>query len=280
MSGLWFTELHGKSSGITVKVKKVLRSIETKFQKLNVYETEDYGKMLTLDDLVMTTEKDEFIYHEMIVHVPLFSHPCPENVLIIGGGDGGTLREVLKHKTVKNVDMVEIDEEVVKASKDFFPNFAKAFDNPKANLIFDDGIEFVKNKSNIYDIIIVDSTDPINIGEGLFTTEFYTNCKNALKEKGILTNQSESPFHSSEWVKNIFSKLSKAFPIAKLYRAEVPTYPPGIWCFGYCSKSVEPSEHFQKRRFSEYNLKLKYYNEEIHFAAFALPNFVKELIAV
>ncbi len=278
MSGLWFTELHGKSSGITIKVTNVLRSIKTRYQKLDVYETEDYGTVLTLDNLVMTTERDEFIYHEMIVHVPLFSHPNPENILIIGGGDGGTLREVLKHKTVKNVDMVEIDEEVVKASKDFFPCFADAFNNPKSNLIFTDGIEFVKGKQNLYDVIIIDSTDPINIGEGLFTTEFYMNCNNALKDKGILCNQAESPFHSPEWVENIFKKLNKAFPVVKCYRAEVPTYPPGIWCFGFCAKQAEHSLSFQENRYNAYNLKLKYYNKEIHNAAFALPNFLKELI--
>ncbi len=278
MEGLWFTEIHGKSSGITIKVKDVLKCVKTKFQTLKVYDTEDYGKLLTLDDIVMTTEKDEFIYHEMIVHVPLFSHENPENVLIIGGGDGGTLREVLKHKTVKNVDMVEIDEEVVNTSKEFFPNFAKAFESPKANVIFDDGIEFVKNKKAKYDVVIVDSTDPINVGEGLFTTDFYKNCYNILKENGILTNQSESPFHSPEWVRSIYEKLNRAFPIVKMYRAEVPTYPPGIWSFGFCSKVTYPVENFQKNRFNEYKLKLKYYNEEIHKAAFALPNFVKELI--
>ena len=278
MNGTWFTELHGKSSGITIKIKKVLKSVQTEYQKLDIYETEDYGNLFTLDDLIMTTERDEFIYHEMIAHVPLFSHKLPENILIIGGGDGGTAREVLKHKTVKNVDMVEIDEEVVIAAKEFLPTISCELDNPKLNLIFKDGIEFIKNKRNLYDIIIIDSTDPINVGEGLFTTEFYNDCFNALKEDGILTNQSESPFHSQDWVVNIYKKLKNVFPIVKMYKAEVPTYPSGIWSFAFCSKNVSPIDNFQKERFKEYNLQLKYYNEEIHKAAFALPNFVKELI--
>ena len=278
MNGTWFTELHGKSSGITIKVKRTLKSVQTKFQKLDVYETEDYGNLLTLDDLVMTTERDEFIYHEMIAHVPLFSHTLPENILIIGGGDGGTAREVLKHKTVKNVDMVEIDEDVVIAAKEFLPTISCELDNPKLNLIFEDGIKFIKDKKALYDVIIIDSTDPINVGEGLFTTEFYKDCFNALKDNGILTNQSESPFHSSDWVVNIYKKLKNVFPIVKMYRAEVPTYPPGIWSFAFCSKNVSPIDNFQTKKFNEYNLELKYYNEDIHKAAFALPNFVKELI--
>ena len=278
--GLWFREIHGKSSGFTTKVTKVLKSIQTKYQKLDVYETEDFGNLLTLDNLVMTTERDEFIYHEMIVHVPMFSHENPENVLIIGGGDGGSLREVLKHKTVKNVDMVEIDEEVVNASKEFFPCFSKAFESPKLNLMIEDGVKFVQNKHNIYDVVIVDSTDPFDIGEGLFTTEFYGNVYNALKENGVLSVQSESPFHNKEWVINIYKKLRKVFTIVKMYRAEVPTYPSGIWSFGFCSKSVDPIKNFQAEKFKEYNLKLKYYNPEIHKAAFALPNFVQELIGV
>ncbi len=278
MSGLWFTELHGKDYGITIKINKVLKSIQTKFQKLDVYETEGFGKLLTLDDLVMVTERDEFIYHEMIVHVPLFCHKLPETVLVIGGGDGGTVREILKHKTVKHIDMVEIDEEVVKAAKEFFPTLSSELDNPKVNLHFKDGVKFVQNIQNVYDIIIIDSTDPINIGEGLFTTEFYKNCFNALKENGILTNQSESPFHNQDWVENIYKKLNKVFPIVKMYIAAVPTYPSGVWSFAFCSKNTNPIDDFKKERFKEYNLKLKYYNDEIHKGSFAVPNFAKELI--
>jgi len=276
--GLWFTELHGKTSGITIKIKKILKSIETQYQKLDVFETEDYGRLLTLDNLVMTTERDEFIYHEMLAHIPMFSHNNPENVLIIGGGDGGTLREVLKHKTVKNVDMVEIDKEVVNASKEFFPTLSVGFDNPRTNLKFVDGVEFVRNKEDIYDVIIIDSTDPIGPGKVLFTEEFYKNCYKALKKNGIFVSQTESPFHNPEWVQDIYSELKKVFPIVKAYKAEIPTYPSGIWTFSFCSENIDPIENFQKIKYGDYNLKLKYYNDEIHKGAFALPNFVKELI--
>jgi spermidine synthase len=278
MNGLWFTELHGNHYGITIKINKVLKSMKTKFQKLDVYDTEGFGRLLTLDDLVMVTERDEFVYHEMIVHVPFFCHNLPETVLIIGGGDGGTVREILKHKTVKHIDMVEIDEEVVKSAKEFFPTLSCELDNPKVKLHFKDGVEFVKNINNFYDVVIIDSTDPINVGEGLFTTEFYKNCYSALKEDGILTNQSESPFHNADWVKNIYEKLNKVFPIVKMYTASVPTYPSGLWSFAFCSKSINPVDNFKETRYDEYNLKLKYYNKDIHKASFAIPNFAKELI--
>ncbi len=278
MAGLWFTELHGENYGITIKIREVLKSVKTKFQKLDVYETEGFGRLLTLDNLVMVTERDEFIYHEMIAHVPLFSHELPETVLVIGGGDGGTVREILKHKTIKHIDMVEIDEAVVKAAKEYFPSLSCELDNPKVKLHFKDGVEFVKNIKNFYDVIIIDSTDPINVGEGLFTTQFYLDCFNALKNNGILTNQSESPFHNADWVENIYRKLNKVFPVVKMYLASVPTYPSGVWSFAFCSKNIDPIDNFNENRYNEYNLKLKYYNNNIHKAAFAIPNFVKDII--
>ncbi len=279
MQGMLFTEMHNDSSGISVKIKEILVSKKTKFQKLDIFDTEFYGKMLTLDDLVMTTEKDEFVYHEMLTHIALFSHKLPENILIIGGGDGGTAREILKHKTIKNIDMVEIDEDVVIESKKYLPTIAVELDNPKLNIMIQDGVEFVKGKSNIYDIIFIDSTDPISVGEGLFTTDFYKDCFNALKSNGILVNQSETPFHKPQWVSAINNKLKNVFPIVKVYKAEVPTYPSGIWLFEFCSKETDPYSDFNFQRYKDYNFKLKYYNDEIHKGAFSLPNYVKELLA-
>jgi len=276
--GIYYTEFHSPGMGLIMKIKRCITSFDTKYQRLDLYETFDYGKMLTLDNLVMVTEKDEFIYHEMIAHVPLFSHPNPENVLVIGGGDGGTVREVVKHKCVKNVDMVEIDEDVVKISKKYLPTMSCELDNPKVHLYFQDGVEWVKDKEKVYDVIIIDSTDPISIGEGLFTQEFYSNCLKALKPKGVLANQTESPFHNPEWIEATYEKLNKVFPIVKMYSAYVPTYPAGIWSFGFCSVDVDPIKDFQYERYREYNLKLKYYNDEIHKGCFAIPNFVKELI--
>ena len=276
--GLTYTEFHSKGMGLILRLKRCITSFDTKFQRLDLYETLDYGKLLTLDNLVMVTEKDEFIYHEMIAHVPLFSHKNPENVLVIGGGDGGTVREVVKHKSVKNVDMVEIDEDVVKISKKYLPTMSCEFDNPKVNLYFEDGVKWVEDKENVYDVIIIDSTDPVSIGEGLFTSEFYSNCLKALKPGGVLANQTESPFHNPEWVEATYKKLYKVFPIVKMFTAYVPTYPAGVWSFGFCSNDVDPIENFQEERYREYNLKLKYYNDEVHKGSFAVPQFVKELI--
>ncbi len=276
--GLTYTEFHSKGMGLILRLKRCITSFDTKFQRLDLYETLDFGKLLTLDNLVMVTEKDEFIYHEMIAHVPLFSHKNPENVLVIGGGDGGTVREVVKHKTVKNVDMVEIDEDVVKISKKYLPTMSCELDNPKVNLYFQDGVKWVEDKENYYDVIIIDSTDPVSIGEGLFTSEFYRNCLKSLKPGGVLANQTESPFHNPEWVEATYKKLKKVFPIVKMFTAYVPTYPAGVWSFGFCSKDVDPIENFQEGRYKEYNLKLKYYNNDIHKGAFAVPQFVKELI--
>ena len=276
--GLTYTEFHSKGMGLILRLKRCITSFDTKFQRLDLYETLDYGKLLTLDNLVMVTEKDEFIYHEMLAHVPLFSHKNPENVLVIGGGDGGTVREVFKHKCVKNVDMVEIDEDVVKIAKQYLPTMSCELDNPKVNLYFEDGVKWVEDKEKVYDVIIIDSTDPVSIGEGLFTTEFYKNCLKALKPGGVLANQTESPFHNPEWVEATYKKLNRVFPIVKMFTAYVPTYPAGVWSFGFCSKDVDPIENFQNERYKEYKLKLKYYNDEVHKGAFAVPQFVKELI--
>ena len=234
--GLWYTEDHLQGVELSFKIKNTLISKQTKYQKLDIYETYKYGILLTLDDLVMTTEKDEFVYHELIAHVPLFSHKSPEDVLIIGGGDGGTAREVVKHPGITRVDMVEIDQEVVEMSKQYMPFLAHELTNPKVKLFFRDGVEFMKNTSVRYDVIMIDSTDPIGPGDGLFNTQFYQNCSKALKDGGILVAQAESPFNNPNWVKQIFSKLRNVFPVVRAYIGLIPTYPGGSWCFAFCGK--------------------------------------------
>jgi len=271
-----FSEFHSESVGLIFKVEKILLSKKSKFQDLMVFETKSHGRVLTLDGLVMVTEKDEFIYHEMIAHVPLYSHPNPKKVLIIGGGDGGTAREVLRHKSIEQVDMVEIDEEVINASKEFLPTMSVAFKDSRLNLIIGDGVEFVKDKKDEYDVIIIDSTDPISIGEGLFTRKFYSDCKKALKEGGILVNQSESPFYDPKWVEGIYDKLNDIFKVVKSYTAFCPTYP-AIWSFGYCLKDGGEVK-FNEEAYKSDNLEFKYYNKDIHFASFSLPTFMKKIV--
>ncbi|MDY0092422.1 MAG: polyamine aminopropyltransferase [Candidatus Vecturithrix sp.] len=277
ISGIWYTENYTDGVALSLKVKEHLVSKRTPFQKLDMYETEKYGTLLTLGDLVMTTAKDEFVYHELITHVPLFAHTQPERVLIIGGGDGGTAREVVKHPTVTHVDLVEIDQEVVDMSKQYMPSLSKELTNPKVHLFFQDAVEFVKTVSATYDVIIIDSTDPIGPGEGLFNKEFYMNCLKLLNDTGILSAQAESVFNCPDWVQQTFAKLREVFPVVKAYLGTIPTYPGGLWSFAFCCKQPEIVHFFDEARYEKLQLDLRYYNKTIHRACFALPNFVQEL---
>ena len=228
----------------------------------------------------MLTEKDEFIYHEMIVHVPMVVHPNPKRVLIIGGGDGGTARELLRYKNVESVDLVEIDERVVDISRKYLPQTACSFDDERLHCYFEDGLKFIRHCNNEYDLIIVDSTDPFGPGEGLFTKEFYGNCYKALKEDGIMVNQHESPFYDEDAfaMQRAHQRIVKSFPISRVYQAHIPTYPSGHWLFGFASKKYHPVLDFDAKRWNALGLKTRYYNANLHNASFALPNYVEELM--
>ena len=275
---LWYTELHNGTAGLSLKIKKVLYSGESKFQRIEVFDTYEYGKMLVLYGSIMFTERDEFVYHEMIAHVPLFVHPSPETVLVIGGGDGGTVREVLRHPEVKKVKMVEIDEQVVEISKKYFPQMSSGFSDKRLTLIFKDGAEFVKTDPGKYDVLIVDSADPVGPADVLFREEFFINTKKRLKENGIFIAQTESPFYHSDIVKNTYSILKGLYKNVFMYWAWIPAYPSAIWSFSFCSDSLHPLEDFKEERYRELSLETKYYNKGIHFGAFSLPNFAHKLI--
>jgi len=231
--------------------------------------------------MVMLSEKDEFVYHEMIAHTALFSHPNPERVLIIGGGDGGTAREVMKHPAVQHLDLVEIDRNVVEASRLHFPDVGD-FENPKINLLFEDGIAFVKDVTEPYDVIIIDGSDPVGPAEGLFKKEFYQSCYEALNEDGILTSQTESPwvksYHKS--IQDVFRNLKELFPVSSMYLCFIPLYPAGTWSMAFASKNYEACDSAVQERIknSTFAGNLRYYNSEIHYASFALPNFVKDIV--
>ncbi|MDD3853178.1 MAG: polyamine aminopropyltransferase [Syntrophomonadaceae bacterium] len=269
---LWVTEYQTPSLGFSCKITETLRNEQTRFQHLAVVETLQFGKMLLLDGMVMTTDKDEFVYHEMITQIALNSHPNPEKVLIIGGGDGGALREVVNHPAVKKGTLVEIDDRVITASRDFFPALSCAFDHAKAEVIVEDGIEFVKNQTAEFDIILVDSTEPVGPAVELFSAPFYKSAAAALKDDGMLVVQSESPFFNQDVIQMAFKGVQQAFPITKLYLASVPTYPSGLWSFTVGSKQYDP-EKIMTRGSS-----CKYYNDEVHQAAFKLPDFVADII--
>ena len=276
---LRYTELVNDQYGITIKVDNVLFSGHSKFQKVDVLESQSHGCILTLDGLMMLTERDEFYYHEMISHVPLNSHKKPETVLVIGGGDGGTVREVLKHDTIKKVVLCEIDGMVIDVCKKYLPGVACGLDDPRVEIVVDDAIEFIKDKKSCYDVILIDSTDPMGPGEGLFTEEFYTNVKEALTPGGIMAAQSESPFANQKEMKMMYTLLKKVFPITTAFIGPIPTYPGGNWSWAFCSETVEPLSFIDEKRAKKISKQCRLYNSDIHKACFALPNFIKnELI--
>lgn len=277
---LWYTENQTNNVKFSMRVKETLYSKKSQFQQIDVIDTYDFGKVLVIDGWTMITEKDEFIYHEMITHVPMMVNKDIKNVLVIGAGDGGTVRELTRFNSIQRIDMVELDEEVVNAAREYLPFTSCKLDDPRVNLYFQDGIKFVENKKNLYDLIIVDSTDPIGPGEGLFTRDFYKNCYEALTDKGILVNQGESPYYdmNKKEMKRSNEKLKDIFPICEVYQYMIPTYPSGYWFFGFASKKLHPINDFDEEFYNSLNLNDRYYNKDVHKASFALPNYVKELL--
>jgi len=274
---MWFSDEHTDHARLSLRVERQLFSAESEYQRIDVLESTEFGKVLVVDGDLMLTEKDEFIYHEMIAHVPLFLHPNPERVLIIGGGDGGVARECVRHDCVKEVTMVEIDGKVVELAKQYLPTISKAMieNNPKLTVKIGDGIGFMAEAEDYYDVIIVDCSDPIGPGEGLFTEEFYKNTLKALKADGLFVQQTESPMLHQPLVEKVFGYVNNHFPIARLYTAYIPIYPAGMHCFTVGSKKYDPLTWKPNR---EQNFETKYYNKDIQKAAFALPNFVKNYL--
>ena len=271
---LWYTENHTDNVKFSIKVDKHLRSAESEYQRIDIFESKEFGRILTLDGYLMVTEKDEYIYHEMITHIPMAVNPDITNVLVIGAGDGGTVRELTRYNHIKNIDMVEIDEMVVEICREYLPQTA----DPRVHIFYQDGLRFVRNKENEYDLIIVDSTDPFGVGEGLFTKEFYGNCFKALKDDGILVNQHESTFYTSyaNSMKRAHSRIKSTFPIALVYQAHIPTYPSGHWLFGFASKKYDPRTDLKADWWNSLGIKTKYYNTILHTGCFAIPNNVRD----
>lgn len=277
-SDLWIEEKH-PHIGLRYKVKDVLFSGQSDFQAVDVVDTFELGRMLLNDGLVMVTEKDEFIYHDMITHVPMFAHPNPKKVLVIGGGDGGTAREVLRHQSVEKCVMVEIDEMVVNASREFIPITSSELDNPKLELIIGDGVKYAKETSEKFDVILVDSTDPIGPAQPLFGSEFYNDLATCLNEQGIIVSQGESPFYEQTMQGKLMSILHDIFPVVSIYNFSNLTYPGGLWSFTYASKGIHPFNDVSLSKVQGSNLKFKYYNYELQRSAFMIPEFQKENIA-
>lgn len=268
----WFFEVHEGSFAMGFQFDRLLFDEKSPWQRVQILETKAYGPLLVNDGIIMTSQRDEYIYHEMIAHVPLFTHSFPRRVLIIGGGDGGTAREVLKHETVKECVMVEIDRLVTEACKKYLPVTGKGLEHPRLDIKFEDGAAFLSKAKNIFDVIIVDSSDPIGPAKALFTETFYKNIFNALKEDGLFVAQGESPFYNKDFQKNLLKTAGSLFKIAGFYNYSNLTYPGGYWSFLFASKKYHPLKDMKPNR----HLILRYYNEDMHRAAFSRPEFLKQ----
>jgi spermidine synthase len=282
---VWFTD-RNENIALSIRHKgdRVFRE-KSPYQTVEIFDTFEYGKMLTVDNMVMCTENDEKAYHEMIIHVPMVAQPTIKDVLVIGGGDGGSVREILKHPNVESITMVEIDEVVVRASRAFLPTLSSGMDDPKLKLIIGDGIEFVANAPvDAYDLIVVDSSDPVGPSEGLFSKSFYENVHRCLRPGGLMTAQSESPRFNQPAFVDLNRCLKEIFGTTQVqcYLAFIPTYPTGMWSFSFCSKAgIHPVQGLDRDRAAAFASAngLQYYNADMHQAAFCLPTFIRTLLS-
>jgi spermidine synthase len=272
--------LHTANAQMSLRVTRQLYAGESDYQKIEVFESPDYGRLLTLDGDVIFSEADEFIYNEMVVHVPMAVHPNVSRVLIIGGGDGGVAREFTAYPEIQQIDVVEPDEMFVQVCREFFPEATQSFDDPRVNIIHKDGLRFLRGRQAEYDIIINDSTDPFGHTEGLFTREFYGSCYRALREDGIMVYQHGSPFFDEDETafRSMHRKVYRSFPISRVYQAHIPTCPSGYWMFGFASKKYHPITHFNAARWKARNIKTWYYTTHLHLGAFLLPKYVEDLL--
>ncbi|HHY18695.1 MAG TPA: polyamine aminopropyltransferase [Firmicutes bacterium] len=269
---LYFVEDQTDHVYLGVRITDILHVEQTPYQKLAVVETVEYGRMLVLDGAIQCTERDEFLYHEMIAHVPLHVHPNPKRVCVIGGGDGGTVREVLRHPSVEEVKHVEIDGAVIEASKKYFPTLSTGFADPRVEVLVTDGVEYIKNTKDYFDVVIIDSTDPVGPAVGLFSQEYYGYVNNALREDGVICAQTESPFANKKLLLKCWKNMRVHFPHVGVTTGYMPTYPTGYWSYTVGSKKHELKAN------REVNIRGKYFTETIMSTAFDLPPFLEEML--
>ena len=271
-NNLWLTEEQTHAMRFSLHVVQTLYQKKTPYQDLLIVDTAEYGRTLVLDGAIQLTERDEFCYSEMMAHVPLCAHPDPKRVLIVGGGDGAILREVLRHPNVL-CTLIDIDQEVIDASKKYLPSVSGELENPRADIRCMDALAYIETTSDRFDVAIVDSTDPVEFAAGLFQTPFYAKIKKILNPHGILTELTESPFADTELMRQAIGEMRKVFPIVQMYWGAVPTYPSGMWTYGAASLASDPTSPLREIQGT------RYYTREIHKAAFILPPFLKALIA-
>ena len=277
---LWFSENHTENVKFSLRVEQQLFSAESEYQRIDVFDSMEFGRVLVLDGDIMLTERDEFVYDEMITHVPMAVHPNPKNILVIGVGDGGVVKELTRYDSVESIDLVEMDPMVVEVCKKYLPNNACQLDNPRVHIHYENGLKFLRRHESEYDIIIIDSPDPFGPSEGLFTKEFYGSCYKALKDDGIMVNQQGSPFYHEDAVamQRSHRRIASTFPIARTYQAHIPSYAAGYWLFGFASKRYHPVDDFDAARWGALKLKTKYYTTKLHIGCFYLPAFLEEML--
>lgn len=273
---LWVQETHQDCVALSFKVEKTLFSGKSPYQQVDVVQTAEHGGMLLNDGIIMVSERDEYVYHEMIAHVPLFVHPSPKRVLVIGGGDGGTVRELLKHEVVERIVMVEIDEMVINACREYLPSISYGLDDPRVELLVDDGVKYVAAAAETFDVVLIDSTDPIGPAAPLFDRQFYQNVAELLSDQGIMISQAESPFYDFKIQSGMLENQRPFFNRLHLYTFTNLTYPGGLWSFGFGSKGLCPLADFDPDRIDAEAVHTLYYTPDIHVASFLLPKFVKE----
>ncbi len=270
----WFLERHTPDAGLALKVREHIHTRRSRFQLIEVFDTFEYGRVLTLDRLIMVSERDESAYHEMLTHVPMMIHPSPRRVLVIGGGDGGVLRELVKHDCLQRAVQVEIDREVVEVCREYLPSIASAFDHPKVELVIEDAIRYIKGVEERFDVVIVDSTDPVGPAVDLFGEAFYRDVFAALSSEGIVTCQIGAPIYDLDQIVRMHGRLQGIFTEAALFLTHIPTYPSGVWTLGIASKGLSLSAQPSDVRYSTLRDRLNYYNSDIHRSSFTLPEFL------
>lgn len=277
---IWFSDVQTDNVKLNIRLDKQLFSAISEYQRIDVFQSPAFGRFVALDGDVIFSEADEFIYNEMVTHVPMAVHPNVKKVLIIGGGDGGVAREYTAYPEIEEIDVVEPDEQFVEVCKEYFPEAAKGFEDPRVQVFHQDGLRFLRGRSDEYDIIINDATDPFGHTEGLFTKEFYGSCYKALKADGIMVYQHGSPFFDEDEsaFRSMHNKVYRSFPISRVYQAHIPTCTSGYWMFGFASKKYHPIEDFDPARWNARGLKTEYYTTNLHIGAFMLPKYVEDIL--
>jgi len=276
----WFSEHHTENVKFSVKVDKHLYSAETDLGRVDIFDSLEYGRILAVDGYIIFTERDEFIYDEMLAHIPMAVNKNAKRILVFGSGDGGIVDELVKYDSIEKIDLVEINEGVVEACKKYFPDVAVSLDDPRVTLYTDNPLRFIRHIEQEYDIIIVDSAGFYGPGESLLTKEFYGGCYKALKEDGVMVNQHQSPFYDDDRVETqkAHKRILSSFPISRVYQAHIPSYPSGYWLFGFASKKYHPVDDLDAAYWNSLGIATDYYTTNLHVGCFALPAYVERAL--